>query len=314
MKSKQLGILTAVVYSDLFSSPLTLPEVQRYHAGNDVLTEHESQKILTSLYPLIKEKNGYYYLSGRERIITMRQKSDFQVRQKRTLAETAAKRLALIPTVQFIGISGSVAAGSAAMQDDVDIFVITRTRTLFISRLLILLLLELSGLRRRRRQKDEKDAICVNMVIDDSSLRFPAERQDLYTAREIAQLVPLFSRENTYRKFFRENKWVRTLLPNAAAKFCPQEKKRLSSAEKTVVTLLKRFETCVKVWQLRRINAHKTSETITEHFLAFHPRDHRERTLRRLARRMNRYRFGVQTKSRSREIYIDKEKDFFYTA
>src|SRR5690606_32960483 len=126
----------------------------------------------------------------------------------------AADILKTIPSLLFIGISGSLAVKNVKREDDIDFFIISQGKYIWLTRLQCILLLSKHAVRRTRTDIHEKDKICLNMFVSDTSLSFKKATQDLYLAHEIAQLEPIFSRNNTYQKFISQNGWVRSFLPN----------------------------------------------------------------------------------------------------
>lgn len=127
------------------------------------------------------------------------------------------KPLFSIPFINFIGITGSVSAKNAKIGDDIDVFIITRKNTLWLTRPLVLLFLELRGYRRSRKtsKKKQQDLICTNLWMDDSNLKLPTEKQSLYTAHEVLQVFPVYDRDDTYHRFILENIWTKKYLANA---------------------------------------------------------------------------------------------------
>lgn len=311
MVNSEFAVLKALIYSDLFSHPLTFSEVWRYTDGIKI-TKSECQEALQKLFPLVDEKSGYYFLREREHVVTNRKDGEPHAKEKMQLARAIAKLLGKIPTVYYIGLSGRVASGSASKEDDIDFFIITRKNTLFITRLLILSFLQLLGRRRQRTERIGKDKVCVNMLLDETVLTFPTKQRNLYIAREIAQMVPLFERNNTYQFFLSTNKWVKAFLPQSHAKTCPHS----SAISPRVERVLLFFEYFAKQFQLRSITAHKTKEVVTDHLLAFHPRDYQRKTLRSYKQRVQEYaRVVTQRRQASRIVAnLDKAQNIFYTA
>lgn len=204
-----------------------------------------------------------------------------EVRRKREEAFSTARLLCKIPTIYFIGISGGLAAGSATEGDDIDLFIITKKKTMFISRLLALLLLQVVGKRRKRGEKNAPNKMCLNMWLDTSELQFTPSQQDLYTAREIAQLLPLYDRGGTYQMFLRSNSWIKIFLPHAF--LFPFRPRHSMNSNTFMERLMGVFEFPSKLLQLYSIKRHQTTEIVTEHALLFHPRDYRQRILKEYA-------------------------------
>jgi len=290
------AILTTIIYSTIFSFPLTKDELWHLLLSEEKITKQEFEKGLQALQKQLVFREGYYCLSGHEASITRRKKNLTEVTKKLQRARWVAEKLSVIPSILFIGISGGLAVGDAGEKDDIDMVFITKKNTLFISRFLILSLLESLGVRRRRGQHNASDTICANLLFDESALSWFGEMQDVYTAREIAQMVPVFERENIYHQFISANQWVKTFLPNVAFINPSISKESASGLEKLtlVVCMNSLFEFLARSLQMRQIKKHQTREVVKKNILAFHPNDYRFKILKQLRLRMRQ--LGLLTK------------------
>jgi hypothetical protein len=107
------------------------------------------------------------------------------------------------------------------------------------------------------------------------------------------------------------------MLPNVTPRPCRVEKKTQSVPDKVMAAILSLpfLEVSMRIWQQRSIHTHRTTETVTSHFLAFHPHDYRQKTLRRFTSRQRRFATkGAAKPVKASVVYIDKEKNIFYTA
>lgn len=195
--------------------------------------------------------------------------------------------------------------------DDIDLFVIVSKSSLWLTRLSMIILLLLMGKYRRRNQKEVSDKICLNMLIDDGALSFPTSRQNLYTAHEIMQLMPIFERNNTYGKFINSNKWIQEYLPNT---FVDRGTTRINTSRQTRLARLtvprnnaetffsvflrlilrlpggkagsSALEWLAKNAQFWLIKKHVTTETVSDNFLAFHPKDYKDIIMKKYRKRL----------------------------
>lgn len=287
------AILTTILYSDIFSFPLTKEELWKFLLSDKKISRKEFELSLKNIHA-ITLKNGYFCLKGREGVITQRQKNLSEVSKKREIAKRTAKKLSVIPSILFIGISGGLAAGNVNADDDIDFVVITKKNTLFTTRLVILLMLEFLGVRRARTQKKSANTICLNLLFDETAIDWFKNTQDVYTAREIAQIVPLFERNDMYRRFLTANDWITHFLPNTtfSKKDNSSSKNKKKSNNMIISNLL--IETVVRSLQMKSMRRHQTKEIITSSILAFHPNDYRISTLRKLRLKMRQ--LGLLTK------------------
>lgn len=267
------AIYATLAYSDIFDYPLTKEELLRYL----LVTRSASSRFDTMVLslPKVKKKEGYFYLSGRSSIIDLRKKRAAISLEKMKRAKKVVRILKRIPSIEFIGMSGSLAMANGDEDADIDLFLITRPQTLWLTRLLVLLFLEVKGMRRKRTGNTFSDTICVNMLVDTNHLRFPKERHDAYTAHELVQLKPLFERSNSYRRFLVANEWVLKYLPNGFV--CMQSKEfHKETSLSFFLAPLEFLAQSVQIWYMK---GHRTKETITDGFVAFHPFDYKKEIL-----------------------------------
>jgi hypothetical protein len=284
MQPNEQAILKTLLYSDIFNFPLTKDELWRFLILDKKITKEAFEKALHNLSEFIVAKNGFYCMQGSEQSIVNRKKNLKEVHKKLLIARKAAFYLSFIPTVSFIGISGGLALENGDKDDDIDFFIITKKKTLFMTRLWILGLLEWLNLRRKRNGKTTMDKICVNLLIDETKLTWPTSKRDLYIAHEIVHLKPLFERNNMYEKFIVTNKWVGKFFPNRqeANHILPGKKWRTNYYSLRFINFLFslfRFEILEKKMQKHYMKKHQTSEVVTNTFLAFHPIDYRSKTM-----------------------------------
>ena len=284
MDSNKKAIIRTLLYSSLFSFPLRLDELYSYLLHDQALSHEAFQKALRSLSGHIVEKDGYYSLREYTNSIENRISMSEILAKKWKTAQKIAGILSFIPTIYFVGLSGGLAAGSARKSDDIDYFIITRKNTLFMTRILSLVLLQLLGKRRKFKEKNAKDKVCLNMWIDTSRLPFPSSEQDLYIAREIAQLKPLINRGTVYKDFLTANNWVTTYLPHAFTSYvAPLKIRRFFKLGEYFICLC---EPLARGFQKILMGRHRTTEVILDNYLAFHPHDYRIQILQAFSKRL----------------------------
>jgi hypothetical protein len=102
-------------------------------------------------------------------------------------------------------VTGALAMGNAPnADDDVDLLIVTQTGRVWLARGLVILVVHLV------RQFGVE--LCPNYIIAEHNLRL--DHPSLYTAHELAQLVPLHGAA-TYHQLLKTNSWLHTYLPNA---------------------------------------------------------------------------------------------------
>ncbi|MBI2034897.1 MAG: hypothetical protein HYT11_04160 [Candidatus Levybacteria bacterium] len=294
MDNNNKAILKTLLYSDIFDFPLNYNELWRFLISDSFIDKATFDKAIEELLQknAIVIQEGFYCLPKRELIIDRRKMQKGNITKKLMIAKRVSKYLSFIPTISFVGVSGNVAAGNAQKADDIDFFIVAKKRTIWTTRFLVLVILEIIRLRRRRGQKNVSDTICVNMIVDENSLKLSSDRHDLFTAHEIVQLQPLFVRSGRVDMCLVVNTWVKKFMPNVLDIKILRYKdiKQENKCRKFLLSqLLSPFEYCVKMLQLWLINKHRTTEIISDSLIAFHPTDYRKKTLGEFSKRLENY-------------------------
>lgn len=282
MGSYTKALIKTLAYGYLFSFPQTKGELWKTLIW-EKKKDPRFSSFINSLDSLLEKKgafqiNKYYLLKRKPVWIKLRQKEEKIAKYKIVIAQRVTKILSFIPTITFIGLSGKLALGLSEKKDDIDLLIIARTGYLWLTRLLTVGILEFIGIRRKPGERKVENKICLNMFLDMAHLSLPKNERDLYSAHEIAQLRPLYVRNNAYDLFLHKNLWVREYLPNAVRKAClagrqvPQES-RLSREGINI------FEQIAKKSQFFYMKKRKTVEVVRCGYLRFHPEDARNEIL-----------------------------------
>lgn len=266
------AILQTLCYSDIFEYPLAKDQVWEQLTTEQSITKPILEKTLDELVKTkkIHKRDGYYFLPGKEEIVALRKKRALASIQKLRKAKRIARLLGKLPTIQLLGISGGLAMENADADDDIDFFIITAPKTLWLTRLLVLLVLQSLGVRRKRNAKKVANTICANMFLDSTSLAFSKQQQTLYQGHEIMHMIPLIDRQDTYKNFLGENQWIQHYLPNAREKEVFKQYKQHTM----LIKFFAFFERIARQLQIHSIKKNQTLEMVTDHQLWFHPMDY----------------------------------------
>lgn len=292
MPSKN-AVFRTLAYADIFDFPLTEKELYKFLIAQGVV-DRKSVKKSSQEHDQVEYKDGYYLLKNRGSIVALRKRREVESRKKLRLAKKVARRLFVLPSVLLIGVSGNLSMHNAEDKDDIDLFIISYDNTLWITRGIILFLLSLLGIRRKRGEKNVADKICLNVMVERSFLSLPEKRRNLYTAHEVAQVLPLFDREDTYEKFIRANLWGKRFMPHAfdgVVKGDLRKKHTLSFISLFLryplpFSAINFFAKKIQIWYIKK---HMTQEVITDNTVFFHPKDYAEKILKAFEKRIQAY-------------------------
>lgn len=255
------GEKLAVYYHNIFDYPLTLNELVKWTAISAV--ELDSQEVLF--------KNGYYYLEGREGLIYKKLLKDRISNKKIKIARHAAKILSYIPTIYMVSLTGSLAMKNSSVDSDIDLLIVTKKNRLWLSRILVYLVLKTFGMSiRKAGSRNEKDKLCLNMWLDESALTWPTKDRNLYTAHELAQIVPLINKHQVYEKLLNKNKWILKHWPNSVKIPKISDISSNSMNRSSIIEFLERITFKL---QFIHMKSKISREVVTKHKALFHPQD-----------------------------------------
>lgn len=283
MNEVKNAIRATLLYADIFDSGLEKDDAWMFLISKKKIKKSDFLRVLQK--EKIPQRDTSLFLRNSKKMYV----SSGESVRKLALASRLSKKLSLIPTVCFIGVSGSTAFFCAEKKDDIDLFVITENNSIWITRLLLLLFLGILGVRRKKGDTYVADKFCLNMLIEKREMMIKKERQDLYTAHEIARMVPLFQRPSVYKKFLQKNKWITSFLPNSLSNKKVISIVRTKKSNKIFIDFLKKINTAAKIIQIQYMKHHTGVEVITDSFLAFHPFDYRAHVLREYEKRKKKY-------------------------
>lgn len=218
----QKSILSTIAYYDTLDYPLTSLEVFKYlcrtsdHAYRQADVPYraslsETRKALESkeLKKFIKEKNGFYFLKDREKLIRIRIDRQKIADQKWKKAKKIIRWLQIIPYLRMIAISGSLALNNTRKESDFDLLIVVRDKRIWLTRFLITLMVQLMS--KRRHKSFTKDRICLNHYITDKYLEI--KFMSLYNAQTYAHMIPVLEiQKGIYKKFQKNNSWAKNYL------------------------------------------------------------------------------------------------------
>ncbi len=260
------NIIHTIAYSDIFNFPLTLTEIHKFYHGEYSLSKNDLKEELKNI-PAINHENGYYFLSGRQNIVLERKFAEKESEPKIKKAKRITRLLACIPTIRYIGLSGSLALKNAKHNDDMDLFIVTSRSTVWLTRFAVLLFLITIGQKRKKGVFKAPDKICPNMIVAEDAVCLPEAARSLYTARELVQLRTLVAKGITQEDLISRNSWIKNFLPNSRI-HAKNYKQNSRSTKEKVINILD--DICF--YLQKKYMGEITNETIKKNIAKFHPR------------------------------------------
>ncbi len=196
------AIFKVLLYGDVYDFPLTAYEIWRYLP--QLKADYPRIRSYLESQTTIESIDGYYFLSGRDEIVSIRRQAHSRAIKLWRFAIDFARLIYQLPYVRMLAITGSLAVNNVQYNSDIDLMIITSNGRLWLCRALILCVVHFAELRRI--------TLCPNYLITERALSL--DDHSLYSARELTQMVPLYG-YGAYQKLREQNRWADQLLPNA---------------------------------------------------------------------------------------------------
>lgn len=199
-------ILKTLKYYHVFRHPLYADEIHSF-----LQIEAPRSELQHMLDDMVRDEHIFYAhnmysLENSSQIFLKRLIGADMAAEKMIEARRCATIIAAFPFVKGVCVSGSLSKGYADEKSDIDFFIITGRKRLWISRTLLHIFKKFTFIVNRQH------SFCMNYFIDES--RLCLEEKNLFTATELATLVPVF--DSGLHKVLIDNNidWIKEHFPN----------------------------------------------------------------------------------------------------
>lgn len=299
------SIIRTLMYFDIFNYPLQAHEIQQSltQTKSDLNTVQQNLEGLTTA-GLISLEKGYYYLGEERARINRRIKGNHTASERMPKARRISRLIGHFPFVRAVMISGSLSKNYMDEDSDIDFFIITQAKRLWIARTFLVLFKKVFLFNSHK-------SFCVNYFIDTHNLEI--EDKNLFTATEVSFLLPTYNYP-IYELFQSQNAWAKEFYPNMdrfpSEQCTPMNKSVIrrflewclsgSAGEKLDTWFMKKT---LRRWQQKFSNFDKAKFEIAlrtqKHVSKHHPSDFQNRVIKQLAEKKSAFesKFKVQLKS-----------------
>ncbi len=207
----QADILRTVIYFDIFRHPLTAQEIYRFLPSNSTSPSNIAAACSTAPLSKYLDNDGKYFalaskvndgLFGKERVAKER-----RARRYLATARFMAHVIRRFPFVRGVSVSGELSKGVASKHGDIDYLIITANDRLWIARTLLIFFKKVFLFNRKK-------FFCLNHFVSERA--FESKDRTLYTAVEIATLIPLTDYDR-FKAYQSSNAWILRHFPNHEA-------------------------------------------------------------------------------------------------
>ena len=195
--------LKTILYFSIFNYPVTKEEIFEFsNSANDESLKRELDSLIQE--KVIYKIGDYYLKSNNPELVEKRLKGNAMAEAVMPKALKMANKISSFPYVRGVAISGGLSKGYFDEDGDVDYFIITSHKRLWIARTLLVLYKKVFLL-------NSKKYFCVNYFISEKHLTIAEKNK--FTATELVTLLPTHGK-SLFNSFFAENKWVKSYFPN----------------------------------------------------------------------------------------------------
>jgi len=200
----ETAVIRALAYFKIFSYPLSSHEIWLY--SNVKCDESLIDTSLESLVNcnLVYKLNNYFYLANDLSLVERRNKGNKLALKLLPKGKLRARFIQRFPYVQAVFISGTLSKNYMDDESDIDFFIVTKAKRMWIARTFLVLFKKIVLLNSSK-------FFCLNYFIDEESIAITDQNQ--FTATELATLIPV-TNSAILSQFNDANKWLFNFYPN----------------------------------------------------------------------------------------------------
>lgn len=167
----------------------------------------------------METQGGRFILAGeKEEVVGTRAQKYLDSVKKFRKLRRAAIHFHLFSSVRAVSAVNSIAWWSTTEESDIDLFVVTKPRSIWSTRFWMVLPFMLMG---ARPEDSKQDPFCFSFFATQNQLAMDDLRLkegDHYFAFWLKSMVPLLDRDQNFRELEKMNAWADKILPNASSR------------------------------------------------------------------------------------------------
>ena len=200
------NVRATLLYFDFFDHPLTQDELYTFFPVK--MEAGEFSRLLSEALGKapqgIRASDGFFHIRGNDDVVAVRKRREEEAKRMLHATRIIGKLLGLFPFVRAAFLSGSLSKGVNDGDADIDLFIITAEKRLWICRFI------LTGFKKIFLL-NKKKFLCPNYFVTEDHLEIP--ERNIFTATELITLRPLFN-ERKLHDILEANSWVLNFYPN----------------------------------------------------------------------------------------------------
>jgi len=208
------AIVATIAFFDVFLYPMTAMEIRQY-----VPKRASFKKILERLEDLVREgsleeKQGFYFLSGKQNHVVVRQQRYNYTQEKIKIAKRWGKLFAILPGVKMVAVGNIIGKHNLNDAGDIDFFIVTAAKRIWSTRFILALSTKLLGLRPTL--KKQRNKLCLSFFVSENNLNLENLKfnTDPYFTYWFTGLRQVAGSEEVFKRLKEVNTWLKHDLPN----------------------------------------------------------------------------------------------------
>lgn len=235
------NIIATITYYDVLDHPLTSFEIWKHLIRCSSDNTFKVWSLTDVIFALnddlitqyVSQKNGMYFLFGREKLVLLRRKREYISFVKMRKLRGMVSILRISPFVRMICVTGRLSYYNCDNNSDLDVLVVYKYGHIWTGRFILTILTHIMGIRRYKDKTNNR--ICLNYHITTDSLCVPTK--DLFAAHEYTFITPLFD-TGYFRQFCKENLWIQNNKPHHK---CSEQQHTLATEDNIATKFLRGF-------------------------------------------------------------------------
>lgn len=237
------ALLRSVLYFDIFNFPITAEEACTFApAAVNGSCEYILESLVTE--KMLFRHGKFYSAQNRPELVQRRIKGNLLAEKRMKEARKYSRLIAAFPFVRAVLLSGSISKGFMDHESDIDYFVITEPKRVWIVRSAL-------AIFRRVFLFNSHRNLCTNYFIDSDNLCILDK--NIFTATELCTLKPMYG-QAVLEQFRESNSW--------ASQFLPQGKFVTANLEDREFRVKKMIEQLFSLNALDRLNEWLMKKTV----------------------------------------------------
>jgi hypothetical protein len=189
------AILMVIVFFDMFDYPLTSFEIWKFlnvkcelYDVLEVLVEIKNINFNNVNTPTLlakrgQQKNGFYFLAGREEIADLRVKRYNIADRKFKRAILIGRVFKIIPWIKMLAVGNIMGSNNSKDESDIDLFIISQKNRVWITRFFCVSIIKIFGIRPTTN--NVRDKICLSFFVDEAALDLSGLMLDANSAQRL---------------------------------------------------------------------------------------------------------------------------------